>query len=69
MNLILSEKKPAYVKVSDIMETYDCGRDTAYKIIREIKKYRDRLKIKGRVLYADWAEWSSVTPRHDHETA
>ena len=43
--------------VNDIMIICQCGKNLAYKIIREIKSVSDRLNLSGRVHRKDYEDY------------
>lgn len=46
-----------YLNVRDIMKIFDCGRDTAYKKLREIKSVSDTMRISGKITVRDYEAW------------
>lgn len=41
----------------DIADIFQCGRSKSLRLMREIKKYGDRLEMKGRIAKEDFELW------------
>lgn len=52
---LLKEKQ--YLSTADIMQIFDCGKNTAYRIIREVKAVSKILPIAGKISVADYELW------------
>ena len=50
-------KEQQFLSVADLQKIFDCGLNSAYKIMREIKAISDSLKIKGKVTVKDYEIW------------
>lgn len=46
-----------FLDVADIMKLFACGRDSAYKKLREIKSVSDILGVRGKVTITDYEAW------------
>lgn len=46
-----------FLNVKDMMILFACGRDTAYKRLREIKSVSDILHVRGKVTLTDYEAW------------
>ncbi len=50
-------EKKQFINIADLQTIFDCGLNTAHKIMREIKAKSDSLKIKGKVTVKDFEIW------------
>lgn len=55
------------IKISDIQEAYDICYHSAASIIRAIKHYNDRLKIRGIVHILDYKEYWEARSKFEKE--
>lgn len=49
-----------YLDVNDFMRLFGISLPSAYKLIREVKRNSDRLKIQGRVHIQDYFEYFDI---------
>ena len=49
-----------YLDVNDFMRLFGISLSSAYKLIREVKRNSDRLKIQGRVHIQDYFEYFDI---------
>lgn len=49
-----------YLDVNDFMRLFGISLPSAYKLIREVKRNSDRLKIQGRVYIQDYFEYFDI---------
>ena len=49
-----------YLDVNDFMRLFGISLPSAYKLIREVKRNSDRLKIQGRVHIQDYFEYYDI---------
>lgn len=50
-----------YLDVNDFMRLFGISLPSAYKLIREVKRNSDRLKIQGRVHIQDYFEYFDIS--------
>lgn len=50
-----------YLDVNDFMRLFGISLPSAYKLIREVKRNSDRLKIQGRVHIKDYFEYFDIS--------
>lgn len=47
------------LRVEDFMIILNCGKCSAYKVMRNIKRFKDSLEVSGRILKQDYIEWKN----------
>lgn len=52
---ILTERQ--FLTTADLRKVFDCGRNTAERLMREIKAKSDIAKIKGKITITDYEIW------------
>ena len=52
---ILTERQ--FLTIADLRQAFDCGRNTAERLMREIKAKSDIAKLKGKVTVTDYEIW------------
>ena len=46
-----------FLTTADLRKAFDCGRNTAERLMREIKAKSDIAKIKGKITVTDYEVW------------
>ena len=62
---ILTERQ--FLTAEDLQKAYACGRDTARRLIRQIKAISDIAKIKGKVTVTDYDAWFNFNNAKEKE--
>lgn len=52
---ILTDRQ--FLDTADLMKVFDCGRNSAQRVMREIKAVSDIAKLKGKITVADYDNW------------